>query len=131
MLDWGIPSVDQIMQMIHKPLLRVYANLTYVTNENVDDGFKVLLGFADDLNVHVEVGTSNFINLPRWYMQGENGTAIIRDWDCSGEIVMVSDWENPRCRADCHGSRPDQDHGAPYRGDHSQISVAAGGIRCA
>lgn len=93
-LDWGIHLLDQIMQMIQKPLLRVYANLTYVTNENVDDGFKVILGFEDDLNVQVEVGTSNFINLPRWYMQGENGTAIIRDWDCSGEIVMVSDWEN-------------------------------------
>ena len=26
-------------------------------------------------------------------MQGENGTAIIRDWALNGEIVMVSDWE--------------------------------------
>ena len=41
----------------------------------------------------VEVGTSNFIDLPRWYMQGENGTALIKDWALNGEIVMVSDWE--------------------------------------
>ena len=60
----------------------------------MDDGFKALLHFDDDLTVQVEVGTSNFISLPRWYMQGENGTAVIYDWDLSGKIVMVSDWEN-------------------------------------
>ena len=27
-------------------------------------------------------------------MLGENGSAVITDWDCNGEIVMVSDWEN-------------------------------------
>ena len=72
----------------------VYADLSHVTNEAVDDGFKALLHFDDDLTVQVEVGTSNFISLPRWYMQGENGTAVIDDWDLSGKIVMVSDWEN-------------------------------------
>jgi predicted dehydrogenase len=40
------------------------------------------------------VGTSNFINLPRWYILGENGSATI-EWDLTqGKIVMVSDWEN-------------------------------------
>lgn len=93
-LDWGVHLLDQIMMMIKKPLLSVYAQLSNVTNEEVDDGFKAILTFEDDLSVQVEVGTSNFINLPRWYMQGENGTAVLYDWDCSGKIVMVSDWEN-------------------------------------
>ena len=26
-------------------------------------------------------------------MQGQNGSAIINDWQLNGEIVMVSDWE--------------------------------------
>ena len=75
-----------------KKVVSIYADLTNVTNEAVDDGFKVILHFEYGLSCQVEVGTSNFINLPRWYVQGENGTAIINDWDISGKIVQVSDW---------------------------------------
>ena len=92
-LDWGVHLLDQIMQMIPKKLLSIYAQLSYVTNENCDDGFTITLKFEDDLVVIVEVGTSNFINLPRWYMLGENGSAIIENWAMDGKIVMVSDWE--------------------------------------
>lgn len=93
-LDWGVHMLDQILLMIPHPLVSVYAELSHVTNDAVDDGFKTLLTFEDGLNVHVEVGTSNFINLPRWYILGENGSATI-EWDIvSGKIVMVSDWEN-------------------------------------
>ena len=93
-LDWGVHLFDQIMQMIPKKLISIYAELSYVTNEACDDGFTVTLKFEDDLTVIVEVGTSNFINLPRWYMLGENGSAVIEDWALNGKIVMVSDWEN-------------------------------------
>ena len=55
--------------------------------------FTVYIKFEDELTVVVEVGTSNFINMPRWYMLGENGSAIIEDWQQNGKIVMVSDWE--------------------------------------
>ncbi len=92
-LDWGVHLLDQIMQMIDKKVLSIYSDLSYVTNENCDDGFTVTIKFEDDLTVIVEVGTSNFINLPRWYMLGENGSAIINDWNLDGKIVMVSDWE--------------------------------------
>ena len=29
-----------------------------------------------------------------WYVLGENGSAVINDWDVNGKIVKVSDWEN-------------------------------------
>lgn len=93
-LDWGVHLLDQILQMVQEDVISVYNINSHVTNDEVDDGFKALITFASGLTVHVEVGTSNFINLPRWYMQGENGTAIIHDWALNGEIVMVSDWEN-------------------------------------
>ncbi len=93
-LDWGVHLLDQIMMMTYpRKLVSVYSQLSYVTNEDCDDGFKTLLTFDDGLTAHIEVGTSNFINLPRWYMQGQNGSAIINDWQLNGEIVMVSDWE--------------------------------------
>lgn len=93
-LDWGVHLLDQIMQMIPQKLVSIYAELSYVTNEACDDGFTVTLKFEGDLTVVVEVGTSNFINLPRWYMLGENGSAVIEDWALNGKIVMVSDWQN-------------------------------------
>ena len=62
-LDWGVHMLDQIMMMVEKPLRSVYAILSHVTNDDVDDGFKIFLDFEGGLNVQVEVGTSNFINL--------------------------------------------------------------------
>ena len=93
-LDWGVHLLDQMNMMLgrRKPV-SVYAQLTNVTNEAVDDGFRALFQFEDQVTFLVEVGTSNFISMPRWYVQGENGTAVIHDWALKGEIVMVSDWE--------------------------------------
>ncbi|MBR6941203.1 MAG: Gfo/Idh/MocA family oxidoreductase, partial [Clostridia bacterium] len=94
-LDWGIHLLDQALMMtLPRKLKSVYAELTYVTNEKCDDGFRTTLIFDDGLSFYVEVTTSNFIELPLWYMLGENGSAVINNWDCDGKIVMVSDWEN-------------------------------------
>lgn len=93
--DWGIHLLDQALMMtLPRKLKTVYAELTNVTNENCDDGFRATLIFDDGLSFYVEVTTSSFISLPLWYMLGENGTSVIDDWDCSGKTVMVSDWEN-------------------------------------
>ena len=93
-LDWGVHLIDQMMLMMgDRKLESLYATLSNVTNEEVDDGFRTIFHFEGGLIFLIEVGTSNFINLPRWYIQGENGSAQITDWDLNGEIVMVSDWE--------------------------------------
>jgi scyllo-inositol 2-dehydrogenase (NADP+) len=91
-LDWGVHILDQALMMIPQKVKSVYATLTHVTNELVDDGFTIVLTFEDGLEYLLEVGTSNFIGLPRWYVLGQNGTAVIKDWDLSGEIVRVTDW---------------------------------------
>ena len=93
--DWGIHLLDQALMMTGtRKIQTVYTELTNVTNENCDDGFRTTLIFDDGLSFYVEVTTSNFIELPRWYMLGENGTAVLNNWSCEGKIVMVSDWEN-------------------------------------
>ncbi|MFV0401548.1 MAG: Gfo/Idh/MocA family protein [Oscillospiraceae bacterium] len=93
-LDWGVHLLDQMDQMMgDRKLISVCAQLSNVTNEEVDDGFRAIFLYESGLNYLVEVGTSNFINLPRWYVQGENGSAVVQDWERNGEIVMVSDWE--------------------------------------
>ncbi|MCI8281073.1 MAG: Gfo/Idh/MocA family oxidoreductase [Lachnospiraceae bacterium] len=89
-LDWGVHLLDQILLMKKGVKLnRVHALTTHVTNQMVDDGFTAELVFADGQQVMVEVGTSNFVSLPRWYVLGSNGTAVIRDWELNGEIVSA------------------------------------------
>ncbi len=93
-LDWGVHLLDQMLLIAdNRRLETVYAQFDNVTNEECEDGFKILLQFADGLRAHVEVGTSHFISLPRWVVNGENGSAVVEDWNLNGRVVMVSDWE--------------------------------------
>ena len=92
-LDWGVHILDQALQMIDGKVKKVYADLTNVTNEVVDDGFTATLYFDNGLVFMLEVGTSNFINLPRWYVLGRDGSAVVRDWDLTGEVVRVTNWD--------------------------------------
>ena len=94
LMDWGVHLLDQILWMLPGKIQSVYAQMSYVTNEDCDDGFTAQLQFEQDVVVEVQVSTSNFIGLPRWYVRGENGTASIERWTMEGKIVMVSDWEN-------------------------------------
>lgn len=90
-LDWGVHLLDQMLLLFPGVSIRsVYATWTHVTNQLVDDGFYAELLFENEVRALVEVGTSNFISLPRWYVLGTNGTAVIEDWDLSGKIVRAS-----------------------------------------
>ncbi|NLP34831.1 MAG: Gfo/Idh/MocA family oxidoreductase [Clostridiales bacterium] len=90
-LDWGVHLLDQILLMVKDVKLKsVFATLTNITNQVVDDGFTAHLLFENNVEAIIEVGTSNFISLPRWYMLGQNGTAIIEDWDLTGKIVKAT-----------------------------------------
>ncbi len=89
-LDWGVHLLDQALMLFPGVALEtVYATLTNVTNQLVDDGFTADLGFANGIHMIVEVGTSNFISLPRWYVLGTDGTAMIGDWGENLKIVRA------------------------------------------
>ena len=95
MLDWGVHLLDQIVNVLlpDRKIGSVYATMDHVTNAEVDDGFHMIMTLEGGVRVCVEVGTSNFIDLPRWYVQGENGT-ISTPWDLSqGRIVCCTNWE--------------------------------------
>lgn len=89
-LDWGVHLLDQALMMIDEKVKKVYGKTTNITTDAVDDGFFVDLTFESGLVYHVEVGTNNFINLPRWYVLGINGSAIV-EWDLSGKILKAKD----------------------------------------
>ncbi|WP_040206056.1 Gfo/Idh/MocA family protein [Neobacillus jeddahensis] len=87
LLDWGVHLLDQLLFMVDSKITSVYANLSYILGDEVDDGFQVSITFENGITSLVEVGTTNFIQLPRWYVKGTKGTAVIYDWDINGKIV--------------------------------------------
>lgn len=91
LLDWGVHLFDQILWLVNSPIKNVYTELSYVLGNEVDDGFTTFLTFANGLKVVVEVGTTNYTKLPRWYIKGTKGTAKIIDWDLKGEVVVARD----------------------------------------
>lgn len=95
MLDWGVHLIDQTLQITkEKKIERVYCNFDHITNYEVDDGFKLDIYFEDGLTARIEVGTSHFLSMPRHYMTGTNGSAIVRDWGRDCEVVCCKNWDD-------------------------------------
>lgn len=88
--DWCVHLLDRmlVLKKGHK-LISLYAELSDALGHKVDDGFRVILRFDDNMRAVLEVGTFNFIKLPEWYMTGSTGTAVIEDFDLHGEYVTL------------------------------------------
>ena len=93
-LDWGVHLIDQMLCIVGDLKIKsVYCRCEHITNYEVDDGFKLDIYFENDLTARIEVGTSHFISMPRYYMAGTNGTAIIPDWNKNCRIVACINWD--------------------------------------
>lgn len=90
LLDWGVHLIDQILWLIDSPVKSMAADFSYVLGQEVDDGVILYLTFENGIRSLIEVGTTNYSQLPRWYVKGLNGAAKIDDWDLSGEIVVAT-----------------------------------------
>ena len=90
-LDWGVHLIDQMLKLIPEKIVKVYCELTNVTTNEVDDGFNLHLTFESGKRATVEVGTYNFIAMPRFYMQAKGGSALIEDWQkkCRGNKLLA------------------------------------------
>ncbi|WP_019636879.1 Gfo/Idh/MocA family protein [Paenibacillus fonticola] len=87
LLDWGVHLLDQLIFMIDSKITSLSSRLSFILGNEVDDGFEALLQFENGVSALVEVGTTNFITLPRWYVKGTEGTGVIEDWSMTGRIV--------------------------------------------
>ena len=92
MLDWGVHLIDQMLFLITSEIDTVSCTCTHITTDEVDDGFKLNIKFIDGKTAYIEVGTYNFIALPRFYMQCKNGSAIITDWREKAKVVKCKAW---------------------------------------
>lgn len=93
LLDWGVHLIDQLLWMVEAPVVGVYADLQSIYSEEVDDNLKLMLKFGNGVSAIVEVATNCFINQCRWHMIGEEGTAVVEDWNCTGKIVKLNSEE--------------------------------------
>ncbi|MEX1028869.1 MAG: Gfo/Idh/MocA family oxidoreductase [Paenibacillaceae bacterium] len=89
LLDWGVHLVDRILLMIPEKVKSVHCKFTHITNKKVDDGFRLSLEFESGITALLEVGTSHYIAMPLWYMNGTTGSAVIEDWSMKGSIVKL------------------------------------------
>ena len=94
MLDWGVHLLDRLLAMVPEKVRYVFCDLTHVTNDEVDDGFKLHLTFESGLTAVMEVGTCHFTTLPLWFVAGTDGTAVIDNWECDGKLVRLRSWED-------------------------------------
>ena len=93
MLDWGVHLIDQMLQLIpDEKIVKLYCEMTNITTDEVDDGFNLHLTFESGKRATVEVGTYNFIAMPRFYMQAKNGSALIEDWQKKCKVNKLKAW---------------------------------------
>lgn len=88
-LDWGVHLLDRLLLLFPEPVTSVYAKLSYILGHQVDDGMKAYITFESGKTALVEVGTTNFIPLPLWYVTGRYGSAAIQDWSMNGQVATL------------------------------------------
>ncbi len=93
MLDWGVHLIDQMLQLIPSRITRIFSVMSHITTNEVDDGFKLEIYFEDGKSAHIEVGTYNFITMPRFYMQCRKGSARIEEWTDPMKVAKLKLWK--------------------------------------
>lgn len=90
--DWGVHLIDQMLQLIPEKIVSVNCVTTHYTNQEVDDGFRLELEFESGKTAHVEIGTYNFIAMPRFYMQCKQGSLFLTDWQQKAKVAKLTRW---------------------------------------
>lgn len=90
--DWGVHLIDQMLMLIPETIVEINCYNTHITNAEVDDGFKLELLFESGITAFVEVATYNFVSLPRFYAQFENGTCVMEDWNKNIKVCEMTKW---------------------------------------
>ncbi len=91
-LDWGVHLIDQMLQLIPEKITGVFCDVNNITTNEVDDGFNLKLFFESGKRATIEVGTYNFIAMPRFYMQAKSGSALIEDWQKKCRVAKLKAW---------------------------------------
>ena len=90
--DWGVHIIDQACMVLGYDIASVRCQFDHITNDEVDDGFQLWLEYKSGKRAYLEVGTYNFVAMPRFYLRGQKGSAIIEKWDKPAHVVKCKAW---------------------------------------
>lgn len=93
--DWGVHLIDQILYMVDSRLVSVYADIRNVINKEVDDYFKIILRFENNVTAEIELGTYFLSDRKdwferHWYVSGNKGSMYADKFDPEGKIVRTT-----------------------------------------
>ncbi len=90
--DWGVHIIDQACMILGYDVASVRCTFDHITNDEVDDGFQLWIEYKSGKKAYCEVGTYNFIDMPRFYMRAEHGSAMIKHWTIPAHVVKCKAW---------------------------------------
>ncbi|MGM9537653.1 MAG: Gfo/Idh/MocA family protein [Candidatus Onthomonas sp.] len=93
--DWGVHLIDQILYMVDSRLVSVFADIRNVINKEVDDYFKIILRFENQVTAEIELGTYFLSDRKdwferHWYVGGNKGSMYADKFDPEGKIVRTT-----------------------------------------
>lgn len=93
--DWGVHLIDQMLWMVKGKIKTVYAFMKNVINTEVDDYFKIILRFENDMIAEIELGTYYLSDKPvwferHWFIGGNKGSAYIDGFAPTGKTVTTA-----------------------------------------
>lgn len=94
--DWGVHLIDQILYLMGDTKLKtVYADVRNVINAEVDDYFKIILRFENNVTAEIELGTYFLNDRPdwferHWFVGGNTGSMNVNKFDPEGAIVRTT-----------------------------------------
>nr|WP_288889642.1 Gfo/Idh/MocA family oxidoreductase [uncultured Blautia sp.] len=93
--DWGVHLIDQILYMVDSRLVSIYADIRNVINKEVDDYFKIILRFENQVTAEIELGTYFLSDRPdwferHWYVGGNKGSMYADKFNPEGKIVRTT-----------------------------------------
>lgn len=93
--DWGVHLIDQILYLVDSPLVSIYADIRNVINEEVDDYFKILLRFKNQVTAEIELGTYFLSDRKdwferHWFVGGNKGSMYLDKFEPEGKIVRTT-----------------------------------------
>ena len=97
LLDWGVHLIDQILWMMKgHNVVSVYADIRNVINKEVDDYFKILMKFDNNILAEIELGTYFLSDKEHWFerhwmMSGNKGSAYEDGFWPKGHIVRKTE----------------------------------------
>lgn len=122
MYDWGVHLIDQLLYMIPGKISTVYADVRNVINEKVDDYFKIILRFENNITAEVELGTyflrdeDNWFE-HHWFLGGNRGTAYVDGFAPKGKIVSTTELlTNVKGQRTMTAAGPTRSFGPPREG---------------